>query len=113
MSDPVEPGDRMLRTGAAATLACCRMVASALEGHAVSGSRWTIPLPVDPTVVGMSTPTSSSPRQGETWRTGSSTSGTTCGPARRTGNPDLNAQALDWCDTVANALIQRTKYRAS
>ena len=114
MSDPVELGDRMLRTGEAATLAwLSQMVTIALEGYAVSRPPATMPAQVGPTAIGMSTPTSSSPRQRETRRMGSGTSGTTCGPARCTGNADLNAQALDWCDTVTNALIQRTTHGAS
>jgi hypothetical protein len=114
VSDPVELGGGMLRTAEAATLAwLSQMVAIALEGYAVSRPPATMPAQVGPTAIGMSTPTSSSPRQRETWRMRSSTSGTTCGPASCTGNAALNAQVLDWCDTVTNALIQRTTYRAS
>ena len=114
MSDPVKLGDRMLRTGSAATLACLsQMVAIALEGYAVSRPPATMPAHLAPTAIGMSTPTSSSPRQRERWRMGSTTSGTTCGPARCTANADQNAQALGWCDKVNNAPVQRTTYRAS
>ena len=92
MSDPVKLGGGMLRTGSAATLAwLSQMLPIALEGYAVSRPPATMPAHVDPTAIGMSTPTSSSPRLRETWRMRSGTSGTTCGPARCTGNADLNA----------------------
>ena len=49
MSDPVKLGDRMLRTGSAATLACLsQMVAIALEGYAVSRPPATMPAHTSP-----------------------------------------------------------------